>query len=256
MMRFRWILLLLLVFPCADNVLAEDSQEQEMSIQDNVGQLVVTVTESWESSRGKLRCYVREGKNSWEPVFDEAVPVLLGSNGLAWGRGVLVGKGTRIKREGDQCAPAGVFRIGKIYGEPKSLPEQSKYPYHQITEWDAWVDDPMSPLYNRHVRIDPSGKVPSWFQSQRMRLGDPAYRWLIEIRHNSDPPRPGYGSAIFFHTRRGPDRKTAGCTAMSLMDLKRLIGSLRAGKNPHYVILPLSEYKKNQKAWDLPEFAF
>ena len=36
-----------------------------------------------------------------------------------------------------------------------------------------------------------------------MRSGDFAYHWLIEIRHNSDPPVPGAGSAIFFHIRRG-----------------------------------------------------
>ena len=56
-----------------------------------------------------------------------------------------------------------------------------------------------------------------------MRLGDHAYRWLIEIKHNSDPPKPGYGRAIFFHVRRGPERRTTGCTVMTLENLENTL---------------------------------
>ena len=56
-----------------------------------------------------------------------------------------------------------------------------------------------------------------------MRSGDFAYRWLVEIRHNADPPVPGYGSAIFFHIRRGPSRPSAGCTTMAEKNLVELI---------------------------------
>ena len=185
----------------------------------DVDQLVVVVTDGWDSSEGKLMCYIREGRKSWRPEWKKAVPVMLGSKGLAWGRGVHAENGKRMKKEGDGCAPAGIFKIGKVYGESRTLPTRSNYPYHKITELDAWVDDPKNPFYNKHVRIGSKEKEPIWFQSQRMRLGDPAYKWLIEIRHNSDPPKPECGSAIFFHVERGPRRKTAGCTAMKLIDL-------------------------------------
>lgn len=222
----------------------------------DVDQLVVVVTDGWDSSEGKLMCYIREGRKSWRPEWKKAVPVMLGSKGLAWGRGVHAENGKRMKKEGDGCAPAGIFKIGKVYGESRTLPARSNYPYHKITELDAWVDDPKNPFYNKHVRIGSKEKEPIWFQSQRMRLGDPAYKWLIEIRHNSDPPKLECGSAIFFHVERGPRRKTAGCTAMKLIDLERLISFLKEDKNPHYVLLPNSEYKRKRKKMNFPDFSY
>ncbi len=85
-----------------------------------------------------------------------------------------------------------------------------------------------------------------------MRHNDFAYRWLVEIRHNSDPPEPGAGSAIFFHIRRGVDRPTAGCTTMAESDLVKMIRWLRAAKNPHYALLPKTEYLAKWQAWGLP----
>lgn len=218
----------------------------------DVGQLVVSVAESWNSTKGTMRYFNRGRDGSWQPASSRGVPVIFGRNGLAWGRGVLVGEGDRHKREGDGRAPAGVFRLGKVYGDAGAAPSGSKVSYHQVTKWDAWVDDPKNPFYNRHVRVDPAKGVPPWFESQRMRLGDPAYRWLVEVRHNSDPPRPGAGSAIFMHVRRGPDRLTAGCTTMARTELETMIRFLRPSANPHYVLLPKSEYAKYQKAWGLP----
>ena len=225
-------------------------------ILNGVGQLVVVVTDGWDSSEGKLMCFIREGRKSWRPKLKKSIPVMLGSKGLAWGRGVFTETEKKIKKEGDGCAPAGIFKIGKIYGESESLLNKSKYPYHKITKLDAWIDDPKNPLYNKHVRIGSRDEVPVWFQSQRMRLGDPAYKWLIEIRHNSDPPKPGYGSAIFFHVQRGPGRRTTGCTAMKLIDLERLIVFLRKDKNPHYILLPYFEYQRKIKIMNLPDFSY
>ena len=85
-----------------------------------------------------------------------------------------------------------------------------------------------------------------------MRRGDPAYRWLIEVRHNSDPPRPGAGSAIFFHVRRGPDRVTAGCTTMSEGNLSAVVQWLKADARPHYILLPQAEYEILAPIWKLP----
>jgi L,D-peptidoglycan transpeptidase YkuD (ErfK/YbiS/YcfS/YnhG family) len=113
------------------------------------------------------------------------------------------------------------------------------------------VDDAGSPDYNKHVTVDPANPPP-WFDKEKMRHGDFAYRWLVEIRHNSDPPVPNGGSAIFFHIRRGPDRKTAGCTTMAEDELVKMIRWLRAEKHPHYVLLPRSEYEAKWKAWGLP----
>jgi L,D-peptidoglycan transpeptidase YkuD (ErfK/YbiS/YcfS/YnhG family) len=114
------------------------------------------------------------------------------------------------------------------------------------------VDDSNSPYYNRHVRIDPRKGIPPWFEKQKMRLGDAAYKWMLEIRHNQQPTAPGYGSAIFFHVRRGPSTPSAGCTTMAEADLTRLIRWVDPSAAPHYVLLPKADYAALRGVWGLP----
>ncbi|PYL89656.1 MAG: hypothetical protein DMF14_12580 [Verrucomicrobia bacterium] len=120
-----------------------------------------------------------------------------------------------------------------------------------MTEADVWSDDPRSPNYNRHVVIDPRNPSDN-YSHEKMRGGDFAYRWLVEIRHNSDPPVPGDGSAIFFHIRRGVNRPTTGCTTMAELDLVRLVAWLRAPKHPCYALLTKADYSARWKSWNLP----
>ena len=217
-------------------------------------QLIVGIAPNWDSMRGRLQLFERSSPGAeWAPV-SKPVPVLFGKSGAAWGSG-LAGQAEKSgprKRERDGRAPAGVFRIGKIYTYDAKLPAGADYPFHQVTSVDAWVDDVASPNYNRFVTIDDAAHPPPWFEKQKMRHNDFAYRWLVEIRHNSDPPVPGEGSAIFFHIRRGVSRPTAGCTTMAENDLVRLITWLRAPRHPCYVLLPASEYENKYRAWNLP----
>jgi L,D-peptidoglycan transpeptidase YkuD (ErfK/YbiS/YcfS/YnhG family) len=216
----------------------------------DVKQLIVSVAPSWDSNTGRLQCFERVG-DGWKPAT-AAWSVLYGKNGLVWGRGLLgTSEPGTHKRERDGRAPAGVFRIGTIYTYDSALPSGAKFPFHTVGAGDAWVDDVNHPDYNRHVTIDPANPPP-WFEKQKMRHGDFAYRWLVEIRHNSDPPVPGEGSAIFFHIRRGVTRPSAGCTTMAEADLVNLIRFLRAEKKPHYALLPRAEYEKKWKVWGLP----
>lgn len=221
------------------------------ALDSSVRQLIVSIAPSWDSSTGKLQLFERQ-KDKWVPA-SEPVRVLYGKNGLAWGKGELGQEQQGIhKAERDKRAPAGVFALGTIYTYDKALPEGANYPFHTITAADAWVDDPLNPLYNQHVVVDPANPPP-WFEKQKMRLDDPPHRWLVEIRHNSDPPAPGAGSAIFFHIQRGPDRPSAGCTVMTQPAIVRLIRWLRKGDNPHYVLLPREEYLRLWKTWGLPD---
>lgn len=236
------LLLLLLTLAICQPVFALDS---------SVRQLIVSIAPTWDSSVGKLQLFERQ-KDTWIPV-GEPVRVLYGKNGLAWGKGELGQEQQGIhKAERDKRAPAGVFALGTIYTYDKALPDGASYPFHTITAADAWVDDPLNPLYNQHVVVDPANPPP-WFEKQKMRLDDPPHRWLVEIRHNSDPPVPGAGSAIFFHIQRGPDRPSAGCTVMTQPAIVRLIRWLRKGDNPHYVLLPREEYLRLWKTWGLPD---
>lgn len=215
-----------------------------------IEQLVVSIAPSWDSTRGKLQRFERT-REGWRAVGD-AVPALYGSEGLAWGRGLLgTDEEGRKKVERDKRAPAGAFRIGKIYTYDAQLPRGADFPYRTITNADAWIDDPALAEYNRHVVIDPRNPPP-WFEKQKMRHGDFAYRWLVEVRHNSDPPKSGAGSAIFFHIRRGATRPTAGCTTLAEDDLVELIRWLRADRQPTYALLPWAEYREKWRAWGLP----
>jgi L,D-peptidoglycan transpeptidase YkuD (ErfK/YbiS/YcfS/YnhG family) len=182
-----------------------------------------------------------------------SIPVLFGKNGLAWGTGIAGQNESGLrKKERDGRAPAGIFRIGKIYTEDSALPSGASFPFRQITKADAWIDDPAHPDYNKHVVIPDPENPPAWFEKQKMRHGDFAYRWLIEVRHNSDPPVAGDGSAIFFHIRRGVTRPTAGCTTMAEEDLVRVIRWLKADRRPCYALLPTAEYSAKWQSWNLP----
>jgi len=216
-----------------------------------VRQLIVSIAPDWPASQGTLQRYERGPDGGWQRV-GERVTVLYGKNGLAWGRGV---RGTEElglrKREGDGRSPAGVFALGTIYGNDARLPDGADFPFHQVTAYDAWPDDPQNPFYNQHVSVDPA-HPPAWLASQRMRTGDPAYRWRVEIRHNADPVEPGAGSATFFHIRRGETRRTSACTTMAESALQEMVVWLRAAAKPHYVLLPRDEYERRWEAWGLP----
>ena len=217
----------------------------------NCAQLIVGIAPTWNSMRRELRLFERSRGGEWAPVAGP-FPVLFGKNGVAWGTG-LAGQnepGLR-KKERDGRAPAGVFEIGEIFGYEPHLPAGGDYPHHQVTEADVWSDDPRSPNYNRHVVIDPKNP-PENYTHEKMRSGDFAYQWLIEIRHNSDPPVPGAGSAIFFHTRRGVNRATTGCTTTARENLLKVITWLRAKRHPCYALLPAAEYDRKWSSWDLP----
>jgi L,D-peptidoglycan transpeptidase YkuD (ErfK/YbiS/YcfS/YnhG family) len=208
---------------------------QAGGVPDDCTQLIVAIAPTWNSMRGELRLFERARDREWVSVAGP-FPVLFGKNGLAWGTG-LAGQnepGLR-KQERDGRAPAGVFEIGQVFGYAPHLPTGADYPYHQVTEADIWSDDPRSPNYNRHIVIDPKNP-PDNYSHEKMRSADFAYEWLVEIRHNSDPPVPGAGSAIFFHIRRGVNRPTTGCTTMAKENLVKMITWLRANSHPCYAV--------------------
>ncbi|MFY8215793.1 MAG: L,D-transpeptidase family protein [Chthoniobacterales bacterium] len=221
------------------------------AIPDQCRQLLVGTADSWGSSVGQVQRFERT-RGEWTPA-GLPMRVLFGKNGLAWGVGVAgQDEAAQQKVEGDRRAPAGVFALGRIFGDAPSLPFPSAYPYHQVTPADAWIENPENPLYNQHVRVD-LANPPNWFKREQMKQKDPAHKWKLEIRHNAEPPIPGRGSAIFFHIQRGPNRTSAGCTTMPESDLLEILRWLDPAANPHYVLLPISEYQRLTSRWGLPE---
>ena len=217
-------------------------------------QLLLALAPTTEATHGTLRRFERDSpQSSWREV-GQAVPILFGKNGLAWGRGLHDPQPGPQKQLGDGRAPAGRFLIGPILGDAPRLPEGAKWTdYIQKTDRVAWIDDPALPVPYNHAYILREGEeTPPWFEGQRMRLGDPAHEWEITIEHNYDDPVPSAGNAIFFHVERGTDRPSFGCTVMTRDDLRELVTWLDPKAHPQLVQLAESDYERLWKDWDLP----
>jgi len=215
-------------------------------------QCLVGVAEDWDSSAVTLRLFEKSGP-VWQQVGGEWKG-RLGKKGLVWGVGLHpVPEGATVKQEGDWRTPAGVFKIGGAWGYAADVPRHANMPYGRITSRDLWVEDPSSPLYNQHVRLEGEPST-AWEKKQQMKQDDPAHSLKLFIAHNA-PPRiePGAGSSIFFHIwREGGSKPTAGCTTMSEPNLRNLIAAINPSKNPLYVLLPATEYERVRREWKLP----
>lgn len=214
-------------------------------------QCIVAVADDWNSSTATLTWYEKHG-SAWRAVTAPG-PVRLGKSGVVWGLGLHPTPRAGVKREGDLRSPAGVFRIGGVWGYAANITRHPQLFYHRVTPRDLWVEDPASPQYNRHVVLDHEPATP-WEKKQRMKLNDPAHALKLFIAHNAPPkPVPGAGSSIFFHIwRDGGGRATAGCTTMPEARLKQLIAWLDPTRKPIYVLLPRAEYQRLKGPWKLP----
>ena len=202
------------------------------TVPDDSRQLIVVSSNGWDESRGKLQRYEKRGKR-WQKIGD-VVFVELGRRGLAWGRGLhhIPKEATNIKQEGDKRAPAGVFELPFAFGV-NSL--DINYPYKKMDNFDKCVDDGLSVNYNKIVD---SRKVPKDYKSyENMKLRSGLYDYGLFVAHN---PKQivGAGSCIFLHIKKGENRPTVGCSAMSKSEIKELILWLDKSKHPVLVQAP------------------
>ena len=216
-------------------------------------QLVVVTAADWTACSGELHCFIRtHAAASWQPS-GPVVPVMLGRNGLAWGRGVHAPvTGGWQKTEGDGCAPAGVFAITSLFGD---VPDDSpllagKMPFLRTTLSLLAIDDPASIHYNRIVDARHFPR-PDWCSAETMQRTDSRYRLGAVVAHNAPPVQPGAGSCIFIHVAEA-GQPTAGCTALPADDMARLAAWLAVAENPWLVQLPHAEYLASRGAWNWP----
>lgn len=221
-------------------------------------QLILVLAEDWVSPGGRLRRFVREGADEAWQALGPAVPVSLGRAGLAWGRGLHPESGRAMpeKREGDGRAPAGAFAIVALFGEAapdSALGRVAKLPYLQATVDLKAIDDPASRHYNRIVDQSDIAQA-DWASCEEMLRSDQRYAIGAVVAHNTEPPLPGAGSCIFLHVWASAGVPTAGCTAMSLANMRELAGWLDGAAAPVLVQLPRLKYEELRKAWGLPDF--
>lgn len=219
-------------------------------------QLLLVIASRWDGCAAQLQRFERVTLDGdWRPV-GAVIAVSLGKSGLAWGRGLhpQVGGMVPEKREGDGCAPAGIFALTALFGyaAPDSpFAGRAKLPYRHATADLKAIDDPASKHYNQIV--DQSAVAqPDWVSCEEMRRSDQRYAVGAVVAHNSEPPVPGAGSCIFLHVWASEGAPTAGCTAMSLADMTELAGWLDAAAAPLLVQLPLVAYDSLREAWGLP----
>jgi L,D-peptidoglycan transpeptidase YkuD (ErfK/YbiS/YcfS/YnhG family) len=137
-----------------------------------------------------------------------AVPVVLGRSGIR-----------ANKREGDGGTPPGRFRLLRLWWRADRHPRPRTFlPVRRITPDLAWCEDTTDRRYNRPFLR--SANEPG----DRLRRDDHLYDFIIEIDHNTRPRIAGRGSAVFIHVARPNRGPTAGCVALDLSALRRLLG--------------------------------
>jgi L,D-peptidoglycan transpeptidase YkuD (ErfK/YbiS/YcfS/YnhG family) len=93
---------------------------------------------------------------------------------------------------------------------------------------DGWCEDQRHGRYNCPIRL------PSAAGHETMWRKDHLYDLVGVLDWNMRPRIRGRGSAIFLHLARPGYLPTAGCIALNLQDLRRLL--VAAGSRPEFVV--------------------
>jgi L,D-peptidoglycan transpeptidase YkuD (ErfK/YbiS/YcfS/YnhG family) len=228
-------------------------------------QLIVVTTSNWGAVTGQLQRFERAHKR-WRP-FGEPIPIVVGRNGMGWGIGLVAAEDPNVrqasdplKKEGDGNSPAGIFDLGTVFGYSDHPLPGLKFPYLTLTESIECVDDINSKYYNRIV--DRSAVTADWNSSEHMRDAGESYRSGIVVdlnrtiaRRNQEVPQPGGGSCVFLHIWHDHNQGTAGCTAMSAMDMETLLTWLDPKRRPLLLQLPMPAYAQLTHRWNLPKLS-
>jgi len=228
-------------------------------------QLIVVATSNWGAVEGQLQRFERVN-NRWRP-FGEPIPIVVGRNGMGWGIGLVAADdpGVRlasdpVKKEADGKSPAGIFDLGTAFGYSDQPLPGLKFPYLALAESIECVDDVNSKYYNRIV--DRSAVAADWSSSEHMRDVGESYRWGIVVdfngtiaEHSKKAPEPGGGSCVFLHIWHDHTHGTAGCTAMTQMNLEMLLTWLDPKRRPLLLQLPMPAYQRLTHRWNLPKLS-
>ena len=164
----------------------------------------------WTLSHITVRRKPGDSTRGWLTAGQFSLPVALGRGGIK-----------ANKREGDGGTPRGRFRLKRLWWRADRHPRPATLlPVRRITPDDGWCEDPADRHYNRPV------KLPAGSTADRLARKDDLYDFVVEIDHNTRPRIAGRGSAVFVHVARPQFKPTAGCVALDIGSLRRLLARL------------------------------
>lgn len=131
---------------------------------------------------------------------------------------------TAFKREGDGATPIAAMKLlyGFTRGDHVRFLE-TPLTMRRIRRDMLWCDQPGNANYNALV------KAPFAASHEQMLRGDGLYDVCLVLDWNIRSRRRNRGSAIFFHLIKPGYEPTAGCIAVSLPDMRRIIRRVRPG---------------------------
>ena len=160
-------------------------------------------------------------------------------------------EGATNKKEGDDRAPAGIFRLTSAFGYAAARSAAwVKLPYLALSKQIEGIDDPNSHYYNKLVDRSKVAEI-DWRSSEQMRRDDALYKWGVIVDHNP-AAIPGAGSCIFLHIWKNSSAPTAGCTAMAETDLLSLLRWLDPARHPVLIQMPRAAYRSIRSKYGLP----
>ncbi len=217
-------------------------------------QMILVLTDSPLATKGYLFRFERKNQNSSWELVKEKIPIVLGRNGLAWGRGLNQVDTSKlsVKVEGDGKSPAGIFKLSAAFGYASSDEMKGlKFPYIHITEMLECIDDVKSEYYNQLVKRNEVENI-DWQSSEKMFYADIWYKQGVVVQNN-EPAVKGGGSCIFLHNWSVPDETSAGCTELEPLQLSEIIYWLDSSANPILIQLTKELYDYYLQSWKLPK---
>ncbi len=208
MKQFSLILIPFLFIGCAavpltKNIQIKPEEHNQVIIVDPVNKTQAQLT-LWQYEH-------RQWKKMYGPI-----PAVVGRSGIAK---------QGIKKEGDGFTPSGTFDLPYAFGKTNAI--NSAFPYHQATTHDFWVDDVKSPQYNQWVKGKPDAS-----SFEELNRKDRLYHLAVVVNYNTNPIKPGDGSAIFLHIWRNYYHPTSGCIAINERHLRKIVKRLNKNLKP------------------------
>jgi len=125
------------------------------------------------------------------------------------------------KREGDGATPRGSFRLKRLWWRAARHPRPATMlPVRHILPDDGWCEDPSDRHYNRRIKVPPKSKA------DRLTRKDNLYDFIVELDHNTRPRVTGRAARCSFMWRGRAFAPTAGCVALDMNSLRRLLARL------------------------------